>query len=159
MTVPPPNPELSRLQPLVGSWRSHGLTQDTALAGPGVEMYSEERFYWLEGGYYLVQTYKTKFGDEPVQQGINYWYFDDDSSTFNVIFFSNNGPFTEEGNRYRGTTDGDRLTMVGPARFELLLDSHGAVARLPDGSIPIEWWLLDDQGAYQPWMWSPLEPA
>jgi hypothetical protein len=49
--------------------------------------------------------------------------------------------------------------MVGPAWFELPLDAQGAVVRLPDGSVPIKWWLLGNDGAYQPWMSSPLEPA
>jgi hypothetical protein len=31
-------------------------------------------FYWLDGDYFLVQTYETVFGEEPAQTGINYWF-------------------------------------------------------------------------------------
>ena len=61
---PPPDPELRRLQPLVGTWRSEEQTLDGVL-GPGVSVTSAEGFSWLDGGYYLVQTYETTFGAEP----------------------------------------------------------------------------------------------
>lgn len=156
--VAPPHPELKRLEPLVGNWAISTRTEPSIL-GPSVELRSREGFYWLEGGYFLVQTYDTEFGDEPPQRGINYWYYDPDNDTFNVIFFSNNGGFTEEGNRYRGRVEGDRLVMVGPARFELMLDSSGVVAKTDEGGISIDWWLRDEAGEFQPWMCSILRPA
>jgi hypothetical protein len=39
-----------------------------------VPVTSAEAFHWPEGGYFLVQTYETTFGDAPAQKGINYWY-------------------------------------------------------------------------------------
>jgi hypothetical protein len=56
----------------VGTWRSEDYTLDSVF-GPGVPVCNEETFSWLEGGYFLVQTYKTVFGDEPAQTGVNYW--------------------------------------------------------------------------------------
>jgi hypothetical protein len=117
--IPPPDPELRCLEPLVGSWASEGRTEDTSLAGPGVLTRSRESFQWLEGGYFLVSTYHTVFGDEPAQIGINYWYYDSDARKFRIIFFSNNGPFTEEGNRYQGEVGDGKLTFVGPARLSV----------------------------------------
>ncbi len=99
--VPAPDPELQRLAPLLGTWRSEDHTDDSVL-GPGVPVTSVETFDWLEGGYFLVQTYETVFGDEPAQKGVNYWGYDTDAKKFRIIFFSNNGPFTEQGNRYQG---------------------------------------------------------
>jgi hypothetical protein len=64
----PPNPELKRLEPLVGTWKTEEHTRDSVL-GPGVPVTSVERFSWLEGGYFLVHTYETVFGDEPAQKG------------------------------------------------------------------------------------------
>jgi hypothetical protein len=69
--APPPDPELRRLDPLVGTWRSEDHTLD-GVFGPGVPVSNEETFSWLEGGYFLVQTYRTVFGDEPAQTGVNY---------------------------------------------------------------------------------------
>ena len=46
---PPPDPELRRLQPLVGTWRSEEQTLDGVL-GPGVSVTSAEGFSWLEYG-------------------------------------------------------------------------------------------------------------
>jgi hypothetical protein len=89
---------------------------------PGCPVTNRETFRWLEGGYFLVQEYETTFGDQPTQRGINFWGYDSDAGMFRIIFFSNNGPFTEDGNRYAGRVDGDRLTMIGPARFEYRLD-------------------------------------
>jgi hypothetical protein len=99
--APLPSPELRRLEPLLGKWQTTARTQ-ASVFGPAVPVTSIEEFYWLEGGYFLVQTYETAFGDEPAQKGINYWFYDADVRKFRIIFFSNNGPFTEEGNRYEG---------------------------------------------------------
>jgi hypothetical protein len=76
--VPPPDPELQRLQPLLGTWRSNDHTTDSVL-GPGVPVTSVETFHWLEGNYFLVQTYETVFGAEPAQKGINYWGYDSEA--------------------------------------------------------------------------------
>lgn len=70
--VPPPDVELKRLEPLVGTWATEEHTGDSVL-GPGVPVTSTETFSWLDGGYFLVQTYETVFGDEPAQRGVNYW--------------------------------------------------------------------------------------
>jgi Protein of unknown function (DUF1579) len=149
--VPPPDPELRRLEPLVGTWRAKEQTESTIL-GPGVTVLNEESFYWLDGGYFLVSTYHTVFGDEPAQTGVNYWGYDSDAGKFQIIFFSNNGPFTEEGNRYEGEVSGGTLTFEGPARFQYELDDDGKVKLNADGSLSIAWWLRDEQGEWQPWM-------
>src|SRR6266508_2980443 len=65
---PPPDPELQRLEPLVGTWRTEDHTLD-GVYGPGVPVRSEESFSWPDGGDYLVQTYETVFGDEPHSGG------------------------------------------------------------------------------------------
>ena len=79
--------------------RTH--TEDS-VRGPGVPLASIEEFYWLHGGYFMVHTYETVFGDEPVQKGINYWFYHTDARKFRTIFFSNNGSLTED----------ERLTTV-----------------------------------------------
>jgi hypothetical protein len=149
--VPPPDPELQRLQPLLGTWRSTDHTNDSML-GPGVPVTSVETFDWLEGGYFLVQTYETVFGAEPPQKGVNYLGYDSEARRFRIIFFSNNGPFTEHGNRYQGEVAAGQLTFEGPARFQYTLDDAGRVKVNPDHTISVAWWLRDDNGDWQPWM-------
>jgi Protein of unknown function (DUF1579) len=149
--VPPPDPELQRLAPLLGTWRCEDHTNDSVL-GPGVPVTSVETFHWLDGGYFLVHTYDTVFGDEPAQKGINYCGYDSDAQRFQIIFFSNNGPFTEHGNRYRGQVADSTLTFEGPARFQYTLDDTGRIRVNPDGTITVDWWLRDDNGTWQPWM-------
>ncbi|MFI7067156.1 hypothetical protein ACIBL3_39605 [Kribbella sp. NPDC050124] len=151
-TVPAPHPELRRLEPLIGTWRCDDRTEDTTLFGSGVPVTSADRFSWLDGGYFLVQSYETAFGDEPPQQGINYWYYDAGTGTFRIIFFSNNGPFTENGNRYQGRVGDSTLTFVGPARFQYALDEDGLVAVNPDGTISVVWSIRADAGEWEPWM-------
>jgi hypothetical protein len=149
--IPPPSPELKRLEPLIGTWTAEENTLDSHF-GPGVPVRSRETFRWLEGGYFLVQDYETTFGDEPTQAGVNYWYYDSEAERFRIIFFSNNGPFTEEGNRYEGGVGEGKLTFEGPARFEYDLGDDGAVRVNGDGTISITWWIRDKQSAWQPWM-------
>jgi hypothetical protein len=148
---PPPNPELERLEPLLGKWKTEDHTHDSML-GPGVPVTSNEMFSWLDGGYFLVSTYETVFGNEPAQRGVNYWGYDSDAKRFRIIFFSNNGPFTEEGNRYEGKVAGGKLTFEGPARFQYELDDEEKIKTNPDGTISVAWWLRDENGEWNPWM-------
>jgi hypothetical protein len=148
---PPPSPELKRLEPLLGKWRAEEHTRDSMLA-PGVRVTSSETFSWFEGGYFLVSTYETIFGNEPAQRGVNHWFCDTDAKRFRIIFFSNNGPFTEEGNRYEGTVADSKLTFVGPARFQYELDDEGKIRANADGTISVAWWLRDENGEWKPWM-------
>lgn len=149
--APPPDPELQRLEPLLGTWSAEEHTQDSVL-GPGVPVASTESSHWLNGGYFLVQTYETVFGDEPAQKGVNYWGYDSEAKRFRIIFFSNNGPFTEEGNRYQGQVAGHKLTFEGPARFQYELDDEGRIKVNPDGTVSVAWWLRDENGEWKPWM-------
>jgi Protein of unknown function (DUF1579) len=147
----PPSPELKRLEPLLGKWSSRSQTEESIL-GPGVPVASIEEFYWFDGGYFLVQTYETSFGMEPAQKGINYWFYDSETKKFRIIFFSNNGPYTEDGNRYEGEIVHGTLTFTGPARFQYDLDGTGKIRMNDDGTITVRWWLRDEGGQFRPWM-------
>lgn len=149
--APSPSAELERLEPLLGRWQTRARTRHSS-AGPAVHVSSIEEFSWLEGGHFLVQTYHTVFGHEPAQRGINYWFHDADAKKFRIIFFSNNGPFTEDGNRYEGEIEGRTLTFVGPARFQYDLDEAGKIKTNDDGSVTVRWWLRDERGEFRPWM-------
>jgi hypothetical protein len=150
-TVPSPDTELRRLEPLVGGWRASDYSQDSVL-GPGVPVSRTETYQWLDGSYFLVSTYETVFGNDQAQTGVMYWGYDSGAQRFRNIFFSNNGPFTEDGNRYEGQVRGHTLTFEGPARFQYQLDDKGKVEVNPDGTISVAWWLRDENGDWQPWM-------
>jgi hypothetical protein len=150
LDAPPPDPELKRLAPLVGTWTTEGHTQG-GVYGPGVPVTSTERFRWLDGGNFLVQEYETTFGEEPTQRGVVYWAYDAAAGGFRLFFFSNNGPFTDQGNRYAGAVADGRLTFVGPARYQYELDADGKITTNPDGTISVAWWVRDEQGEWQPW--------
>jgi hypothetical protein len=84
-----------------------------------------------------------------LKRGVNYWGYDAAVGRFLIIFFSNNGPFTEEGNRYEGKVADNKLTFVGPARFQYELDENGRIRTNADGTSPVAWWLRDEQGEWQ----------
>jgi hypothetical protein len=149
--APAPDPELQRLAPLVGTWTTQGHTHD-GVYGPGVPVTSTERFRWLDGGYFLVQEYETTFGQEPTQRGVVYWGYDAQAGGFRLWFFSNNGPFSDQGSRYAGEVAEGRLTFVGPARYQYELAADGKIATNPDGTVSVAWWVRDEQGHWQPWM-------
>lgn len=75
-----------------------------------------------------------------------YWGFDAQASRFRLFSFSNNGPFTEEGSRYEGEVGDGRLTFVGPARYQYVLEEDGRIKTNPDGTISVAWWVRDEQG-------------
>jgi hypothetical protein len=149
--APAPSPELRRLDPLVGQWAIEGYAQES-LAGPAGPVRSRESFEWLEGGYFLVHRYETHFGDQPVQKGIMFWGFDESARRFLLHFFSNNGPFTSEGNIYEGELRNNSLVCTGPARFTIKLDDQGRVSVGHDGTFDIDWELRDANGIWRPWM-------
>ncbi|RIK39904.1 MAG: hypothetical protein DCC55_16685 [Chloroflexi bacterium] len=148
---PAPDPELRRLEPLLGTWQVTGWTEES-LAGPAGPVTSSETFDWLDGGYFLVQTYQTIFGDSAPQTGVNYWGYDAEADKFHIIFFSNNGPYTDKGNRYQGMVSDGKLTFTGPARFTIGLDADGKVQVNPDGAITFVWELRDSDGVWRHWM-------
>ena len=147
----PPSQELRRLAPLVGEWSIEGYAQES-LAGPAGPVKSRETFEWLEGGYFLVHRYETQFGQQAVQKGVMYWGYDEAANRFVLHFFSNNGPFTPEGNIYQGEIGGNRLVCTGPARFTMRLDADGRIQVGAGGTFDVEWELRDADGVWQPWM-------
>ena len=147
---PMPDPELQRLAPLVGTWKTSSHTQDSLL-GPGVPVDSTETFAWHEGGYFLVSTWVTVFGREPAQKGVMYWGYDRPSATFRTHFFDNQGPF-HAGSMYQGVVEGTTLTFEGPARFQYELDKGGRISVNADDTITVAWWLRDQYGVWAPWM-------
>jgi hypothetical protein len=124
LAIPPPGPELKRLDPLLATWRAEEQTEDGVL-GLGVPVTSVESVHWFAGGYYPVRTYETTFGDDPARKGLNYWFYGSYAKRFRIIFSSSNGPFSGDGNRYEGEVADGKLTFEGPARFEHERDGRG----------------------------------
>jgi hypothetical protein len=101
---------------------------------------------------FLVQEFETTLGEEPIQRGVVCWGYDAEAGRFRIILFSNNGPFTEEGNRYEGKVADGRLTFVGPARHQYELDEDGKIKTNTDGTISVAWWVRGEKGEWKPWM-------
>jgi hypothetical protein len=110
--APPPDPELKRLEPLLGTWTTQNHTQDTVY-GPGVPVTSTETFRWLDGGYFLVQEYETTFGEEPTQRGVVYWGYDAEEGRFRLFFSAttDRSPTRAAAMRARWPTAGSRSSV------------------------------------------------
>jgi hypothetical protein len=146
LAIPAPEPELKRLDPLVGTWRAEEQTED-GVPGLGVPVTSVESFHRFDGGCYLVRTYETSLGDDPPQKGLNYWFYDSEAKRFRIILFSNNGPFSGHGNRYEGEVADGKLTFEELARFQYERDGRGrsrSGRMLDRGRL----WLRDESGEW-----------
>jgi hypothetical protein len=148
---PPPDPELQRLAPLLGTWDSVGQSVDS-LAGPAGTVRATETFEWLRGGYFLVSHYKITWNDggEP-NYGVMYWGYDAAAEKFRTHFFNDQGPYDEAGSTYEGVVTDGKLTFIGPARFQYKLDTDGKIKVDPDGTTTVVWWLRDIEGVWQFW--------
>ena len=135
--VPPPDPELRCLQPLLGSWTAQETTQDSVL-GPGVPVTSTERFSWLDGGYFLVQHYDTVFGDAAAQRGVNYWYLTPRQAGSGSSSSVTTATSPRKAIATRARVAGSKLIFQGPARFAYELDDDGKVKVNPDGTISVD---------------------
>jgi hypothetical protein len=80
-----------------------------------------------------------------------YWGYDSESKKFRIIFFSNNGSFTEEGNRSEGVVSEDKLTFEGPARFQYTLNPDGKVKINADGTLTVSWWMRERRPRRDRW--------
>ena len=150
-TLPPPHPELRRLDPLVGNWRGAGRTIGGPF-GPEMDVEGTERFRWLKGGYFLVSEYRVSWGgSQPPDEGVMYWGYDERLGSFKNYFFNDQGPYDPELSSYEGVVEGQHLTFTGPARFRLRLDDNGNVAIEADATINTEWFLRDADGTWEPW--------
>jgi hypothetical protein len=148
---PPPDPELQRLAPLLGTWNSVGQSIDS-LAGPAGTVRATETFEWLKGGYFLVSHYEIVWdeGGEP-NYGVMYWGYDSAAGKFQTHFFNDQGPYDEAGSIYEGVVADGKLTFTGPARFQYELDEDGRIKVNPDGTITVLWWLRDIEGVWKFW--------
>jgi hypothetical protein len=149
--LPAPDPELQRLAPLLGTWRSVGRSVNS-LAGPAGRVKATEIFEWLKGGYFLVSHYKITWYDGGAPNyGVMYWGYDSAARKFRTHFFNDQGPYDEAGNTYEGAIVDGELTFTGPARFQYQLAADGKIKVNPDGTIDVLWWLRDLEGVWKFW--------
>jgi hypothetical protein len=155
--LPPPHPELRRLDPLVGNWRGAGRSTDNF--GPEMDIEGTERFWWLKGGYFLASEYRMSWGgSQPPDEGVMYWGYDAELGRFKTYFFNDKGPFDSELSSYEGVVEQSQLTFIGPARFCFRLDDVGQVAVDRDGRIHTEWFLRDADGEFKLWRYHDYTP-
>lgn len=75
---PRPNPELKKLDKLVGVWNVSG------------EISGQVSFSWMEGGFFLVQ-----YVDLEEAKGLEFIGYDEDSGTLRSHYFDNDGKVME----------------------------------------------------------------
>lgn len=142
-TMPAPDPALRRLDFLVGSWDLSGKLD----GGPGGTLRGTESFAWLDGGFFLVRRWESRFetaGRRTADAGYEFYDADPATGGYRTLFFGSLGPYSEVGSRYTGDFDGPALVLTGPARLTRTPDG-GATVRY-DGDLP------DGAGGWRPWM-------
>lgn len=74
-----PNPALSRLDPLVGTWEISGSL-----------VHGRVRFEWMTGGHYLIQHVALVHSGRTIL-GVEYIGYDEDTGTLRSHFMDSNG--------------------------------------------------------------------
>jgi hypothetical protein len=102
-TMPTPDPALSKLDRLVGTWRLSGH-----LVGSDEETITGEMTYrWLPGGFFFEQSGHIQFGPMRIES-TELISYDPQTGTFPSLVFSNMAPTPLN---YRWSIDGDDLTI------------------------------------------------
>ena len=63
---PRPGPELARLEPFVGTWRTEGEVLESE-SSPALRIAGTDSYEWLPGGFFLLHRVDVRIGGEPVQ--------------------------------------------------------------------------------------------
>ncbi|MBM2620142.1 DUF1579 family protein [Actinoplanes sp. LDG1-06] len=126
---PQPDPKLRQLDYLVGTWKMSGVTEEGPM-GPPAQMGGTETFEWLEGGFFLVHRWEG-YIDGPMGKmpdvGFEFFDYDPESGKFRSHYFSSFGPYHPEQSHYVGEFDGDKLVLVGPAKYVRELQADGTI--------------------------------
>ena len=135
--VPPPDPELRRLQPLLGSWTAQETTQDSVL-GPGVPVTSTERFSCSTAATSSSSTTTpssvTRLPSGASTTGITTPRQAGSGSSSSVTTATS----PRKAIATRARVAGSKLIFQGPARFAYELDDDGKVKVNPDGTISVD---------------------
>jgi hypothetical protein len=113
---PQPDPELRKLDRLVGTWSMNGH-----MAGSDEEsIVGETKFEWLPGGFFLRQTVRIDFAGMFTAEGEELIWFDPETRGFKSHVYSSSSPVPLP---YAYAMEGDRMTIsvsYGPldASFE-----------------------------------------
>lgn len=75
-----PNPELKKLQPLVGKWKITGDDNLEAMS----------HYEWMEGGFFLIHHFDLRQGEEH-HKGVEYIGFDENTQTLRSRLMEING--------------------------------------------------------------------
>ncbi|MDH6462732.1 hypothetical protein M2302_002912 [Micromonospora sp. A200] len=134
--MPKPDPALGRLNFLVGTWTLAGSTVPGPM-GPATEVTGWETCEWLDGGFFLLHRWETRFevgGHEVRDTGYEFCDYDPAAGEYRTHFFNSLGPYDASNSHYSGGFDGDALVVTGPARITRRPNGDGTVT--VDSDIP-----------------------
>ena len=152
---PAPGPDVQRLAPLVGRWRSEGhLVGDPPVRITGTDIYE-----WLSGGFFLVHHVDVTIGGHPVRAIEIIGERDPVSGSLIGRAYDNQGNMTilhatvDERGIWTFTGGGD----VAPVARSSRAGANGAVRSTltvhPDRSEMVAKWERSDDGStWEPWM-------
>jgi hypothetical protein len=140
MTDSTPQPELRRLEPLVGRWRSEGETVSSG--PPSIRIRGTDEYEWLAGGYFLLHRVDVLLGDDRVNVLELIGPYDPASQTYPMRSFDSQGNFTTMHASFN--VDGSWLFAGDTERARLVLGEDGR-------TMAAHWEQLRD-GVWQAWM-------
>lgn len=116
--APEPNPELKKLDFLVGTWEQKGHMKPSQF-GPGGPIGGTHKWEWFNE-YFLKHSWSQELGE-----GVEYIGYEDARKGFYTHYFDNNGPYDEEGSTYEGKMSGKSAVFCGPARLTFTPSADG----------------------------------
>jgi Protein of unknown function (DUF1579) len=138
-----PGDEQRRLEPLVGRWKTEGLTKETP-AAEALRIDAFDTYEWVHGGFALLHLVDARVGDEKVD-GAEIIGYDPARGLHVTQYFGSDGPsayeaeLEEQGDAlvWRMWSANDRFTGTFDDDLEVLTG---------------HWELVDEQGTWRPWM-------
>ncbi|WP_216215614.1 DUF1579 family protein [Amycolatopsis aidingensis] len=137
-----PGPELERLGPLVGRWRSQGRTVSTGTE-PSIEISGTDTYEWLDGGFFLVHHVDVQLDGERYRAIELIGGYDPVRETYTARSYDSHG---ETSTMTLRVGAGGEWTFVG-------VDSgERATLTVGERSMAAVWERSADGVRWQPWM-------
>jgi hypothetical protein len=138
-----PHPENTRLDALIGTWRTRGEVLDEGGSTPVQTVDGTDEYEWL-GGHFVIHRIDVQMGGEPVRGLEIIGPLDPETGAYPTRAYDDQGGVQTA----RATVDDDGVWTFGA-------DGARATLRLADDgqSMSADWVRTDDGGAtWRPWL-------